>query len=257
MPTTECALQRRQRRLGRRLAELRAQPDRISSSPGDLATLHSTNTISPTPVQRSVRCGQPEHTELFRTAKSRLVNRNKLGITFAQRNPALNPLNMIPDMTFSSIQNYANPSLSDGTAVLQPEHASTASPTTSARSTAPTSSRRASTSSTPRRSRAPARRSAATSASTRTATIPTTPTIPTPMRCSDTIDSYSEALTPSAVELSLHQHRMVLPGRLESQAQLLHQLGCALLSRSAAVRCARLHLIVLSRPRGIRKRRPC
>ena len=45
-----------------------------------------------------------------------LVNRTDLGIDIPQRNPALNPLNIIPAMTFSSIQNYANPSTSvDGT----------------------------------------------------------------------------------------------------------------------------------------------
>jgi hypothetical protein len=44
------------------------------------------------------------------------VDRAKLGITLAQRNPSLNVLNAIPDMSFNgNIPNPANPSMSDGT----------------------------------------------------------------------------------------------------------------------------------------------
>ena len=42
------------------------------------------------------------------------MNRTALGINIPQRNPSLNPLNLIPNMTFSGIQNYANPSMYDG-----------------------------------------------------------------------------------------------------------------------------------------------
>jgi len=39
------------------------------------------------------------------------VDRKTLGIDIPQRNPALNPVDIIPNMTFSSIQNYANPTM--------------------------------------------------------------------------------------------------------------------------------------------------
>jgi len=50
------------------------------------------------------------------------VNRTKLGINIQQRNPELNPLNLIPDMTFSSIQNLRQSDDERRHAVLQPEH---------------------------------------------------------------------------------------------------------------------------------------
>ena len=56
-----------------------------------------------------------QNTLTFSPANPALVDRTKLGIDIPQRNPALNPLNLIPDMTFSSIQNYANPTMNDGT----------------------------------------------------------------------------------------------------------------------------------------------
>lgn len=40
-----------------------------------------------------------------------MVNRTKLGILIPERNPSLNPLDLIPAMTFSGIPNYANPQL--------------------------------------------------------------------------------------------------------------------------------------------------
>jgi hypothetical protein len=82
--------------------------------PGRLATLHSTNTITPT-VFNEASVAVSQNTLTFTPAFPDLVNRTKLGISIPQRNPALNPLNLIPDMTFSSIQNYANPTMNDGT----------------------------------------------------------------------------------------------------------------------------------------------
>lgn len=82
--------------------------------PGRLATLHSTNTISPT-LFNEASLAVSQNTLRYYPAEPDKVNRVKLGILIPQRNPALNPDNTIPDMTFSSIQNYANPSLSDGT----------------------------------------------------------------------------------------------------------------------------------------------
>ncbi len=82
--------------------------------PGRLATLRSTNTISPTMFnEASVAVSQ--NTLTYAPLNPSLVDRTALGITIPQRNPSLNVLNAIPDMTFSGIQNYANPSMSDGT----------------------------------------------------------------------------------------------------------------------------------------------
>jgi hypothetical protein len=82
--------------------------------PGRLATLHSTNTISPT-VFNEAFVAVSQNTLTFTPEFPDRVNRTKLGINIPQRNPALNPLNLIPDMTFSSVQNYANPTMNDGT----------------------------------------------------------------------------------------------------------------------------------------------
>jgi hypothetical protein len=80
--------------------------------PGRLAVLHSTNTISPT-LFNEATFGFSQSAEYENPEFPNLVNRTDLGIDIAQRNPALNPLNLIPDMSFSSIQNYANPSLTN------------------------------------------------------------------------------------------------------------------------------------------------
>ena len=82
--------------------------------PGRLATLHSTNTISATTFNEA-SFAVSQNTLTYAALSPALLDRTKLGINIPQRNPALNPLNTIPDMSFSSIQNYANPSLSDGT----------------------------------------------------------------------------------------------------------------------------------------------
>ena len=84
------------------------------SQPGRLGTLHSTNTISPT-LFNEASFAASQNTLNYSPEFPDLVNRTKLGINIPQRNAALNPLNLIPDMSFSSIQNYANPSMSDGT----------------------------------------------------------------------------------------------------------------------------------------------
>src|SRR5260370_1532374 len=59
--------------------------------------------------------GVSQHTLTYYPQDPNAVDRIKLGILIPQRNPALNPGNLIPNMTFNSIQNYANPSLSNGT----------------------------------------------------------------------------------------------------------------------------------------------
>src|ERR1019366_6512322 len=82
--------------------------------PGRLATLHSTNTLSPT-LFNEASVSVSQNTLNFSPLFPDEFSRTKLGILIPQRNPALHPLNLIPDMTFSSIQNYANPTMNDGT----------------------------------------------------------------------------------------------------------------------------------------------
>ena len=84
------------------------------TQPGRLATLHSTNTISPTLFNEALLAFS-QNTLNFAPEYPDLMNRTKLGILIPQRNPSINPLNLMPDMTFSSIQNYANPSPYDRT----------------------------------------------------------------------------------------------------------------------------------------------
>jgi hypothetical protein len=81
--------------------------------PGRLATLHSTNTITPT-LFNEASFAVSQNTLTFEPELPQLVNRTALGINIPQRNPSLNPQNLIPDMTFN-VQNYANPSMNDGT----------------------------------------------------------------------------------------------------------------------------------------------
>jgi hypothetical protein len=80
------------------------------TQPGRLATLHSTNTISPT-LFNEASFAVSQNTLNYGPEFPNLVSRTALGIDIPARNPALNPLNLIPQMSFSSIQNYANPSL--------------------------------------------------------------------------------------------------------------------------------------------------
>jgi hypothetical protein len=83
------------------------------TQPGRLATLHSTNTISPT-LFNEASIAVSQNTLNYSPEFPQLVDRTALGINLPQRDPALNPQNLIPDMTFN-VQNAANPSMSDGT----------------------------------------------------------------------------------------------------------------------------------------------
>jgi len=82
--------------------------------PGRLATLHSINVITPS-MSNEASLAISQNTLNYGPTDPSAIDRTKLGITLAQRNPALNILNEIPTMSFSGIQNYANPSLSTGT----------------------------------------------------------------------------------------------------------------------------------------------
>lgn len=84
------------------------------SEPGRLATAHSTNAITPT-LFNEASAAVSQNTLTYGPLDPSLIDRTKLGITLAQRDAAQNPLNAIPNMSFGGIQNYANPSMSDGT----------------------------------------------------------------------------------------------------------------------------------------------
>jgi hypothetical protein len=86
----------------------------VYGQPGRGAIIRSTNTISPTVFNEFV-FGVSQNTLTYYPEDYSKVDRTKLGINIPQRNPALNPYNMIPNMTFGSVQNAANPSMSDGT----------------------------------------------------------------------------------------------------------------------------------------------
>jgi hypothetical protein len=81
--------------------------------PGRLGTLHSTNIISSSLVNEAAVAAS-WNSVAFTPENPNAVNRTALGINIPQRNPSMNPLNLIPNMTFSGIQNYANPSIYDG-----------------------------------------------------------------------------------------------------------------------------------------------
>jgi Carboxypeptidase regulatory-like domain len=82
--------------------------------PGRLATLHSTNSISASTFNEASLAAS-QNTLMYSPLNPSAVDRTALGITLAQRNPTLNVLNAIPDMSLSgNIANPANPSMSDG-----------------------------------------------------------------------------------------------------------------------------------------------
>jgi hypothetical protein len=82
-------------------------------NPGELVTLHSTNTITPSLFNEASLSATRNELSFSPVDPSKL-DRTKLGITIPQRSAALNPQNLIPDMSFGGIQNYANPSPYDG-----------------------------------------------------------------------------------------------------------------------------------------------
>lgn len=86
----------------------------VFNQPGRLGSLHSTNTITPT-LFNELTVAASQNTLTFYPQDYDKVDRTKLGIDILQRNSKNNPYNIIPDMTFGSIQNAANPSLSAGT----------------------------------------------------------------------------------------------------------------------------------------------
>ena len=86
----------------------------VFAQPGRGFTVHSTNTITSRMFNELI-AGVSQNTLTYSPEDYSKVDRTKLGINIPQRNPSLNPFNIIPNMTFGSIANAANPSLSDGT----------------------------------------------------------------------------------------------------------------------------------------------
>ncbi len=83
----------------------------VFQQPGKLWTMHSTNNIGAT-MFNDFSVAFSQNTLTFDPLDVSVLDRTKTGINIAQRNPALNPLNMIPNMTFGGIANAANPSFS-------------------------------------------------------------------------------------------------------------------------------------------------
>ncbi|MFN7921494.1 MAG: carboxypeptidase regulatory-like domain-containing protein [Bryobacteraceae bacterium] len=86
----------------------------VFQQPGRTASVSSTNTISPTMFNQAT-VAFSRNTLTFFPKDNDKVDRTKLGIDIAQRDASLNPLNLIPNMTFGGIANAANPSLNNGT----------------------------------------------------------------------------------------------------------------------------------------------
>ena len=84
------------------------------SQPGKMATIHATTTLSPT-LFNEASVSESQNRSVYTPEYPLLVDRTALGIDIPQRDPALNPLNLIPRMSFSGVQNYANPELSSTT----------------------------------------------------------------------------------------------------------------------------------------------
>jgi hypothetical protein len=74
------------------------------------ATAHFTDTVSST-MFNEFTFGVSENHLHFDVQDPNLVDRTKLGINIPQWYPASNPAHYIPNMTFSSVPNYANPSM--------------------------------------------------------------------------------------------------------------------------------------------------
>ena len=72
-------------------------------------TVHTTETLSPTLYNEFI-FGVSENKLVFAPQYPDLLSKAATGINIPQWNPAVNPMGWIPGMTFSGINNYANPS---------------------------------------------------------------------------------------------------------------------------------------------------
>ncbi|MCU0244930.1 MAG: Plug and carboxypeptidase regulatory-like domain-containing protein [Bryobacter sp.] len=86
----------------------------VYQRPGRGATLFNTITISPTFFSETI-FGVSQNKLYYFPQNPEAVSRKSTGINIPQWYPDNNPDGLIPNMTFSSVPNYANPSMSDGT----------------------------------------------------------------------------------------------------------------------------------------------
>jgi hypothetical protein len=77
------------------------------------ATVHTTTTLSPTLINEFI-FGVSQNMLTFAPNNPDALSRKLTGIDIPQWNPALNPNGWIPGMTFSGINNFANPSAYQG-----------------------------------------------------------------------------------------------------------------------------------------------
>jgi len=85
----------------------------VFRQPGRGATLHTSATLSPTFFNEFI-VGVSQNKLYYFPQFPERVSRKATGIDIPQWRPELNPGGLIPNMTFSSVPNYANPSMSNG-----------------------------------------------------------------------------------------------------------------------------------------------
>ncbi|MBI2689364.1 MAG: TonB-dependent receptor [Acidobacteria bacterium] len=85
----------------------------IFKAPGRGATLHSTTTLRPSLFNELI-FGVSQNKLYYYPEEPDKIRRSTTGIHLGQWYPDLNPDGYIPNMTFSSVPNYANPTMSNG-----------------------------------------------------------------------------------------------------------------------------------------------
>lgn len=85
----------------------------VFGAPGRGATVNTTATITPTTFNEFI-FGVSQNKLRYYPEFPDKVSKAATGVNVPQWNPELNPTGFIPNMTFSSVNNYANPSLSNG-----------------------------------------------------------------------------------------------------------------------------------------------
>jgi hypothetical protein len=76
-------------------------------------TIHTTATISPTLLNEFV-FGVSQNKLVFYPQNPEVLSRKATGIDLPQWNPSINSMGWIPNMTFSSVPNFANPTVHNG-----------------------------------------------------------------------------------------------------------------------------------------------
>lgn len=85
----------------------------VFRQPGRGATIHTTATLSPTMFNEAILGVSQNKLTYFAEFPER-VSRQATGINLPQWYPAQNPAGLLPNMSFSGVPNYANPSMSNG-----------------------------------------------------------------------------------------------------------------------------------------------